>query len=44
MSDTAAATITVEAFNPADLLMDANARSNAGDTVGKAFVTSGIFI
>ena len=35
---TAAETITLEAFDPAGLLMDANARSNAEATVGKAFV------
>jgi ParB family chromosome partitioning protein len=35
---TAAEPITLEAFDPAELLMDANARSNAEATVDKAFV------
>lgn len=38
MSDTAAEPITLQAFNPADLLMDANARTNAQATVDKADV------
>ena len=41
MTDTgtaAAEPITLEAFDPAELLMDANARSNAEATVDKAFV------
>jgi ParB family transcriptional regulator, chromosome partitioning protein len=42
MTDTdtavAAEPITLEAFDPAGLLMDANARSDAEATVGKAFV------
>ncbi len=40
MSDTIAEPITLEAFNPAELLMDANARSDAEATVDKAFVAS----
>jgi ParB family transcriptional regulator, chromosome partitioning protein len=40
MSDTIAEPITLEAFDPAALLMDANARSNAEATVDKAFVAS----
>jgi ParB family chromosome partitioning protein len=38
MSDTTAEPITLEAFNPADLLLDANARTNAEATVTKADV------
>src|SRR5260370_42425408 len=42
MTDTdtavAAEPITLEAFDPAGLLMDANARSDAEATVGQAFV------
>ena len=37
MTDTAAETITLEAFDPASLLMDANARTDAEATVSKAF-------
>ena len=40
MSDTIAEPITLEAFDPAELLMDANARSDAEATVDKAFVAS----
>ena len=40
MSDTTAEPITLEAFDPAELLMDANARSDAEATVDKAFVAS----
>ena len=40
MSDTIAEPITLEAFDPAELLMDANARSDAEVTVDKAFVAS----
>ena len=40
MSDTAAEPITLEAFDPAELLMNANARSDAEATVDKAFVAS----
>ena len=36
MSDTTAEPITLKAFDPADLLMDANARTNATATVTKA--------
>jgi hypothetical protein len=38
MSDTTAEPITVEAFDPAGLLMDANARTGATATVTKADV------
>lgn len=38
MSEVTSEPITVEAFNPAGLLIDANARSNAEATVDKAFV------
>jgi hypothetical protein len=38
MSDTTADPITLEAFNPADLLMDANMRTGAEGTVTKADV------
>jgi ParB family chromosome partitioning protein len=38
MSDTTAEPITLEAFNPADLLLDANARTGAEATVTKADV------
>jgi ParB family chromosome partitioning protein len=38
MSDTTAEPITLEAFHPADLLLDANARTNAEATVTKADV------
>jgi ParB family chromosome partitioning protein len=38
MSDTTAEPITLEAFNPAELLMDANARTNVEATVTKADV------
>jgi hypothetical protein len=38
MSDTTAEPITLEAFNPADLLVDANARTNATATVERADV------
>ena len=40
MSDTTVEPITLEAFDPAELLMDANARSDAEATVDKAFVAS----
>ena len=40
MSDTTAEPITLEAFDPAELLMDANARSDAEATVDKAFVAT----
>jgi ParB family chromosome partitioning protein len=36
MSDTTAEPITLQAFNPGDLLLDANARTNAEATVTKA--------
>jgi hypothetical protein len=36
MSDTTPEPITLEAFDPAGLLMDANARTNATATVTKA--------
>jgi ParB family chromosome partitioning protein len=38
MSDTTAKPITLQAYDPGDLLMDANARSNAEGTVTKADV------
>jgi ParB family chromosome partitioning protein len=38
MSDTTAEPITLEAFNPGDLLLDANARTNAEATVTQADV------
>ena len=40
MSDTTAEPITLEAFDPAELLMDTNARSDAEATVDKAFVAT----
>jgi hypothetical protein len=36
MSDTTAEPITLEAFHPGDLLLDANARTNVEATVTKA--------
>ena len=38
MSDATTEPITLEAYNPGDLLMDANARANAEATVTKADV------
>ena len=38
MSETTAEPITLEAFHPGDLLLDANARTNAEATVTKADV------